>query len=291
MRTTAIFNLKGGVAKTVTTVNLAAVLARDYGQRVLLIDADSQANMTEFMRDPKLPELPSLREGLADLLKGFRVPVRETQMLGIRMLPATDALMDLDVSKAGSGEADVMALAEFLEERRGDYDTVLIDCPPAFSAAAMAALCAADDVIIPVKLDAFSVRGLANMMAQVRNMKRVNPGLEVAGVLPTMWYRTQAMEVAELGLKNSGLPVFPHISRSISVDRSTFDQRPLIYSSPNCSAARDYRKLAALYTGGSEEDAALAAERSQQTRRRRGAAPEDALAGKRRAAALEGGAV
>ena len=254
MRTTAIFNLKGGVAKTVTTINLAAVLARDYGHRVLLIDADSQANLTEFMQDPKAKMLPSKHEGLADLLKGFQVPVRETELLGVRMLPATDALMDLDVSKAGTGEADVMALAEFLQERENRYDTVLIDCPPAFSAAAMAALIAADDVIIPVKLDAFSVRGLANMMHQVACMKKVNTGLEIAGVLPTMWYKTRDMESAELGLKSCGLPVFHHIARSSSVDRSTFQQRPLIFSSPNCAACRDYRTLARIYLAGTRAD-------------------------------------
>lgn len=250
MRTTAIFNLKGGVAKTVTTINLAAVLARDYGLRVLLVDADSQANLTEFMRDEKLPQPRSAHEGLADLMKGFRVRERETQMLGIRMLPATDALMDLDVSKAGSGEADIMALAEFCQENAKNYDAVLIDCPPAFSAAAMAALIAADDVIIPLKLDAFSVRGLANMMHQVACMRKVNPALEIAGVLPTMWYKTRDMENYELSLKGSGLPVFPHISRSVSVDKSTFQQRPLIFSSPNCSACRDYRRLAQIWVDG-----------------------------------------
>lgn len=255
MRTTAIFNLKGGVAKTTTTINLAAVLARDYGQRVLLIDADSQANLTEFMQDPKAKMLPSKHEGLADLLKGFQVPVRETKLLGVRMLPATDDLMDLDVTKAGTGEADVMALAEFLHERRSRYDTVLIDCPPAFSAAAMAALIAADDVIIPVKLDAFSVRGLANMMHQVACMKKVNTGLEIAGVLPTMWYKCKVTEIAEVGLKSSGLTIFPHIYRSgKSVDTSTFKQRPLIFSAPNCKACQDYRKLARHYLAGPNGD-------------------------------------
>ena len=248
MRTTAIFNLKGGVAKTVTTINLAAVLARDYGQRVLLVDADSQANLTEFVQDEKqIAFRVDGHKGLADLLKGFRVLPWETKMLGVRLLPATDDLMDLDVSKAGSGEADVMALAEFLEENEQNYDTVLIDCPPAFNAAAIAALVAADDVVIPMKLDAFSIRGLANMMHQVACMKKVNTGLEIAGVLPTMWYKTDAMQVAELSLRSSGLHVFPHIARSISVDRSTFEQRPLIWSSPNCAACRDYRALAKAY--------------------------------------------
>ena len=244
-------NLKGGTAKTVTAVNAAAILARDFGQRVLLVDADSQGNLTEFMREPEAAATRSLHEGLADLLKGFRVPVRDTAVLGVRMLPATDELMDLDVSKAGTGEADVMALAEFCAEVDAQYDVMLIDCPPAFNAAAMAALIAADDVIIPMKLDAFSVRGLANMLHQVQCMRKVNPALEIAGILPTMWYKTRDMENAELSLKGSGLPVFPHISRSSAVDRSTFQQRALIWSSPHCSACRDYRQFVRLYLDGS----------------------------------------
>ena len=112
-------NQKGGTAKTVTAINTAAILARDYGHRVLLVDADSQANLTEFVQDQKKLALTAGgHSGLADLLKGFRVLPWETTMLGVKLLPATDALMDLDISKAGTGEADIMALAEFLGVNR-----------------------------------------------------------------------------------------------------------------------------------------------------------------------------
>lgn len=249
-------NQKGGTAKTVTAINTAAILARDYGHRVLLVDADSQANLTEFVQDQKKLALTAGgHSGLADLLKGFRVLPWETTMLGVKLLPATDDLMDLDVSKAGTGEADIMALAEFLEENEQNFDTVLIDCPPAFNAAAIAALIAADDVVIPMKLDAFSVRGLANMMHQVACMKKVNTGLEIAGVLPTMWRddRDRTMTKAEESIRQSGLSVFPHIRYSpLKVDRSTFEQRALIYSSPNCAACRDYRSFTQNYLGRSE---------------------------------------
>ena len=256
MRTTAIMNQKGGTAKTVTAINTAAILARDYGHRVLLVDADSQANLTEFVQDEnQIAFRVDVHKGLADLLKGFRVLPWETKMLGVKLLPATDDLMDLDVSKAGSGEADVMALAEFLEENAENYDTVLIDCPPAFNAAAIAALVAADDVVIPMKLDAFSIRGLANMLHQVACMKKINTGLEIAGVLPTMWRddRDKSMTKAEEKIRLSGLNVFPHIRYSpMKVDRSTFEQRALIYSSPKCAACRDYRSFAQNYLGASE---------------------------------------
>lgn len=247
MRTTAIMNLKGGTAKTVTAINTAAILARDYGQRVLLVDADSQANLTEFVIERQNPDGPAAKRGLADLLKGFQVPLMESKLPGVHILPATDELMDLDVSKAGTGEADVMALSEFAEERGRAYDVMLIDCPPAFNAAAMAALIAADDVIIPMTLDAFGVRGLANMMHQVKCMQKINSALTVAGILPTMWYRTPAVMKAEDSLRETGLPVYQHISRSSAVMRSTFEQLPLIKSSPNCSACRDYRFFVGQY--------------------------------------------
>ena len=74
---------------------------------------------------------------------------------------------------------------------------MIIDCPPAFNAASAAALVAADEVIIPIKLDAFSLRGMANIMQQVSNMRKINDSLTVAGILPTMWYKSDNIIEAE----------------------------------------------------------------------------------------------
>ena len=254
IRTTAILNLKGGVAKTTTAINMAAILARDHNKRVLLIDGDSQCNTTEFFHAEP-------REGnLAHVLRycGFHDNpgccaasyIQNTAYNNVDILPGDDSLMDLDLSKVEQGAVNSNVLRYLVEEVGDRYDIILIDCPPAFNAASAAALVAADDVIIPIKLDAFSLRGMGNLMRQIKNMRRINPRLRLSGCLPTMWYRDDQIQDAEKQLRDAGLPVFPHIRRTDKVDRMTFQQEPLLITSPNSAAGVDYRKFVAEYVGG-----------------------------------------
>ena len=219
MKIIPMMNLKGGVGKTSTTVNAAATLALDYRQRVLVVDGDSQCNTTEFF----CAQNGHMKSTFADMLRGTAAgdAIRPSKIEGIDLLPADDSLMDL-------------------AER---YDWVLIDCPPAFNAAAAAALLAADAVVIPIKLDAFSLRGMSNLQRQIHNMKRLNPELKIAGFLPTMAYKSDTIDEAERMLRGSGLHVFPSIRRSGPVDAMTFSQVPLILSSPKSAACQDYRRF------------------------------------------------
>ena len=254
MRTTAILNLKGGVAKTTTAVNMAAILARDYNSRVLLIDADSQCNTTEFFgADPTDGNLA----GLLRHAKGNTDPVilaadciQHTRFPNVDILPGDESLMDMDLSQVKLGTANANILRALAEVVAGLYDYILIDCPPAFNAASAAALIAADDVIIPIKLDAFSLRGMGNLMRQIKNMRQINPKLRLAGCLPTMWYRNSQITDAETQLRQAGLPVFHHIRRSDKVDDMTFRQDPLLVTSPNSGAGVDYRRFVTEYVKG-----------------------------------------
>lgn len=257
IRTTAILNLKGGVAKTTTAVNMAAILAKEHKARVLLIDADSQCNTTEFFgADPKcgnLAEILRLPDDCQDPVTFCAGCIVGTGYNGVNLIPGDDSLMDLDLSKVELGKVNVNILRQFVEAADGLYDYILIDCPPAFNAASASSLVAADDVIIPIKLDAFSLRGMGNLMRQIKNMRKINPRLKLAGVLPTMWYRDQQIRDAEAQLAAAGLPVYHHIRRSDKVDRMTWQQDPLLVSSPNSAAGVDYRKFVAEYVGGAEK--------------------------------------
>ena len=248
MRTTAILNLKGGVAKTVTCVNMAAILAADYGKRVLVVDADSQANTTEFFG------VCGAKQTFAHLLRGEYISpwasLHATRRAKISRIPADDTLMDLDLSSIKADKVDVQCLHSIsakLASEPDPFDYVLIDCPPAFNAACAAALLAADDVIIPIKLDAFSLRGMANLMRQIANMRKINPSLRVSGLLPTMVYKSEQISAALEALRASKLFVFPAIRKTNKVDDMTFAQKPLIESSPKSAACVDYRRFVTVY--------------------------------------------
>lgn len=247
MRVIAFFNLKGGVAKTTSVINTAAYLAAEFNKKVLIVDADSQCNSTEFLQRDGL-HLFTMKDLLSKGYDRRRAHIEHSNFDGVDLLPADEEMMDLDLSKIELGSASPVCLREMLRGNEGigwAYDYVLIDCPTAFTAASAAALVAADEVLIPVKLDAFSLRGMANIMRQVFNMRRINKDLKIAGILPTMWYKSDNLLKAEEILKKSEFHVFGHIRRSNKADDMTFVQEPLILSSPKSAAARDYFRFAA----------------------------------------------
>lgn len=254
IRTTAIVNLKGGVAKSTTVINMASILAKKYCKKILIIDADSQCNTTEFFgADPDKGNLATvLRNSGAEPKPGVDAAsnIQSTRYDRIDILAGDDSLMDLDLSKVEQQTVNANVLRYLVEEVRDMYDHAFIDCPPAFNAASAAALIAADDVIIPIKLDAFSLRGMVNLTRQIMNMRQINPRLKIAGILPTMWYNDPEIADAEKQLRDAGLHVFPHIRRSDKVDKMTFRQEPLLISSPRSSAGIDYRKFVKEFVGG-----------------------------------------
>ena len=245
MKTIAIMNFKGGVGKTVTTINMAAELA-NRGKRVVVIDADGQRNLSSFFG-------ADTDNGgtLYDVLTGDAEPfygelLQETQVERVKILPASMKLIHADLSALKDGTVNLMAVSELVatiaEDDAADY--VLIDCPPSFSASTTAALAAADEVIIPLRLDAFSLAGMDELLYQIGEMRQVNPRLKVAGVLVTMWYIAKAEVEAEKALRSLRVPVFRQmIHRTVAVEKSTFMKKPLRVFAPNCSAALDYAGL------------------------------------------------
>lgn len=251
MRVISFVNLKGGVAKTTTVINTAAILAQR-GKRVLVVDADSQCNTTNFLGADN-DDFFTLAEMLLEPPGPECFPlqcIHKSELQGVAVIPASDRLMDLDLTKVSEQKVYPRCLDDLrivldntLDPVTCAPDFMLIDCPPAFNAASTAALIASDEVVIPIKLDAFSLRGMANLSRQIANMREINPRLRLSGLLPTMYYRSDKIKEAEEILRRSTLPVFPHIRRTPKVDEMTFKGKPLIETSPTCAAAKDYQRF------------------------------------------------
>ena len=256
MKTTAIMNLKGGVAKTITAVNMAAILAEKHHKRVLLIDADHQGNSSSFFNTDD--DAATLREILAGENEPYWADnVSGSGIEGLDIIPSSMALADLDVPGEESLEERNFRkyrLREFLICAAEDdaYDHVIIDLPPSFSTAAQAALIAADEVIIPMKVDAFSLSGILELLRQIGGVRKLNPTLTLKGALVTMYRNADSTREGVEALRKSKIPVFRQTIRWTDrlVDESTFAHTPLYLHSPRSAASRDYCKFVIEYLGG-----------------------------------------
>lgn len=246
MRTTAILNLKGGVGKTTTVIHMANILHRDYGARVLVVDCDHQHNLTQFFdADPEKGSTTDV------LLMGWPEgtpigPIQSTETEGIDILAADGSLMALDLSQLENNHVKSNCFWEMVmvQAVAESYDYILFDCPPAFNAACAAALIAADDVVIPIELDAFSIDGMGNIIQQVDNMRRLNNRLRVAGVLPTKWYKDDTIMDAESILRQSSLNVFHRIRYSKRMKAVTFSRE---LGNRKTAPMRDYKLFVGQY--------------------------------------------
>ena len=185
----AICNQKVGVGKSVTAVNLGIGLARE-GKRVCLIDLDSQASMTASLgyQNPDQME-NTLADILGRIISDEPVPPGEGiihHVEGIDLMPANIELAGLEVTLVNTMSRETI-LREYLNSIRDRYDVILLDCCPSLGMLTINALAAADEIIIPSLAHYLSLRGMEQLIRTISNVKRkINPSLEIAGILITM---------------------------------------------------------------------------------------------------------
>lgn len=247
----AISNQKGGVGKTTTAVNLAACLAA-LEKTVLLVDMDPQGNASQGVgiheiqdedvydalswRDEEIPETTWLKS----LIKDSSIPY-------LRVLPASPSLASIEFELVNSFSRE-RRLQRILEVIAGDYEYVILDCPPSLGLLTINVLTAAHSVVIPIQCEYYALQGVAELLNTVRMVQKVlNPELKIEGALLTMYDSRLSLSkqvVDEVRATFTGRVFKTMIPRNVKLSEAPSHGKPIILYDILCVGSQKYMDLA-----------------------------------------------
>lgn len=238
MKVVSVINIKGGVAKTTSTVNIAALLASKLN-KVLIVDLDPQANATKYLN-----MYSGSNKGTYEALRGEEVQPLKTSFK-VDLLPSNIRLI--------LSESEILSDTRKSRENRmkkwinkQQYDYVFIDCPPSLGTLTTNALVASDYVLVPLKIDKFALDGFEYLLNSIEEIKEeFNEKLKLLGVFVTMDKHTKInKEIKEELASALGDKFFNQtIRENVDVIKSTFYNAPVVISRPKANASKDYIEL------------------------------------------------
>ncbi|KEI94579.1 sporulation initiation inhibitor Soj [Clostridium botulinum A2B7 92] len=246
MKVISIFNQKGGVGKTTTSINLCSCLAMN-GYKILNIDIDPQGNTTSGMGLDK----NSLELSVYDVLTSDEISIKETikqseLISNFYILPSTMSLAGAEIELINKLDRERILLQK-LKEIENDFDYVFIDCPPSLGLLTINALAASDSVLIPIQCEFYSLEGVGQLVNTIELVqKSLNSNLEVEGVILSMYdIRTRLCnEVAEEVKKYFNDKVYKTtIPRNVRLAEAPSFGLPIILYDSKCKGAEAYNNL------------------------------------------------
>jgi chromosome partitioning protein len=238
MQIVAIVNHKGGVGKTTSAVNIAACWG-EMEKRVLLIDLDPQgsASLSFGIEDDGNALLQALQKTAA-------LPVLSTKARGVDLVPAGHGLAEARQRFVGIVGSEL--LIRCLRYTEGEWDFVIVDCPPSLGILTMNALKASAHVVIPVEANYLAYHGLSQMIQAVNTFRSQNPVLAIRAIIPCRAQARRRIHEEFLAMMEKLLPggIGPAIRENVSLAEAPGSGLPVVLYSPNSNGAYDYRRAA-----------------------------------------------
>jgi chromosome partitioning protein len=265
-RVTAIVNQKGGVGKTTTAVSLAAALAKK-GRSTLLIDADPQANATRALGFDANPERPSTYDALTGLASYEEIRLTLDALPSLQVIPSDRELVGIEIELVDQPRREYR-LKGFIDGIPGQFEHVLIDCPPSLGLITVNALVAADAVLIPVQAEFLALEGISQVMDTIERIRgSLNPRLSVAGIAITMYdERTNLSRQVEEEVRGFfGQQVFKTVvPRSVRLSEAPSHGLPISLYDPRSKGGEAYAALAEEFERHDHSEASRVGERAEQ---------------------------
>lgn len=244
-RVLAMCNQKGGVGKTTSSINIAGAMCQ-YGRRVLIVDFDPQGAATVGLGINANSVDNTIYTAMFDTSLDVHEVVRHTRFDGLDIIPANIDLSAAEIQLVTEVGRE-QALAATIRPLRQEYDAIIIDCQHSLGLLTVNALTAADGVIIPVAAEFFALRGVALLMQSIEKVRsRINPDLQIYGVLVTMYTKTLHSDEVLQRIYEAfkGKVLHSIISRSIKLPDATVAGEPITMFAPEHKTAKEYREVA-----------------------------------------------
>ena len=249
MKTIAFYIAKGGVGKTVSSLNFAYIFAHDYNKRVLYIDLDTQGNGSKAFRPFSDDQLT-----VADLIEDENMEI--TRVILKTKYPNIDAIIcDAGLYKANQNilldktTVQQTRLKTHIARVAKNYDYCILDCPTSMTMTTLNALALADEVLMPMVADGYTLDGLGEVVATIENMKTYNPKLKYGGCFVTKYQQGSNLNkqvLASLKAQKRLRTFNTPIRHTVKVSESTLGA-PICESEKRATAAKDYRTLVKEY--------------------------------------------